>query len=873
MYRNLSFFVLTSVFLLTSEFSFGQFPGCPSVDAGADQTLNCSTPCATLTAVPFNAGATTSYSVAGITHSTPIAYDEPGGTPVSLNIDDVWSPQINLPFTFCYYGQNYSTCKIGSNGAIKFGTFPETYHPWSFSQTCPSTGLKSAGDIFGIYHDIDPSVCGNIKWYIIGTAPCRIFVVSFNNICQFLSSCNSLKSRHMMVLYETTNVIDVYVESKPTCSSWNSGNAVIGIQNPAGTAGVTPPSRNTGAWSVNTPEAWRFLPNGAPIYTLEWFEGTTSLGTTASLNVCPTVPTTYTAVATYTACNGAIIVEEDDVVVSPSSGGIVVSEDVNTPASCGLSNGSVTVSASGGTMGYTYSIDNVTYQGSGIFSNLSTGSYSIYAKDGSGCVGVIQIEIIENTTLELGFSSVQQVSCFEANDGQATLVALNGQSPYQFSLNGGAPGSSSTFSNLSPGLNTFTVIDNSGCSITIDSLIIEPTELLLNLTLATDATCGANDGQIEVSATGGILAYSYQLDGASTQSTGIFSGIGSGTYIASVIDGNGCEATLNVTINSPSSPILILVNSDPVCTGQTNSNLVVSATGGVAPYTYDVNGSNPQSSPIFTTLGPGSYTINVTDNDGCTTPLNVEVEAFPLPQIFNDTSVCDYNFQVLGTESIPGGIWSSQDPEISFLNPSDTSIADPTLLNPLIIPPFIGQTYVVSFTDDCNQTVSASINFRKKTYTQVLDTTICLGSSYTIFAQENITTTSFSWSTGELGSSITVTQPGNYVVTADGVCGVAIDTAIIQGKICDIIAPNVIVLSSKDGNEAFFVQYSGVKEFECAILNRWGNLMYEYFDAAGKWDGTSNGKIVDEGTYYYILRAVLDSGEQIKKHGFVQVKH
>jgi len=83
----------------------------------------------------------------------------------------------------------------------------------------------------------------------------------------------------------------------------------------------------------------------------------------------------------------------------------------------------------------------------------------------------------------------------------------------------------------------------------------------------------------------------------------------------------------------------------------------------------------------------------------------------------------------------------------------------------------------------------------------------------------------------------------------------------------------VIVLSSAAGNEAFFVEYEGVKEFECAILNRWGNLIYEYFDAAGKWDGTSNGKVVDEGTYYYILRAVFESGEEVKKHGFVQVKH
>ena len=67
----------------------------------------------------------------------------------------------------------------------------------------------------------------------------------------------------MMVLYETSNFIDVYVESKPLCSGWNSGDAIIGIQDPTGTNGISAPNRNTTpTWTVTTPEAWRFKPNG-----------------------------------------------------------------------------------------------------------------------------------------------------------------------------------------------------------------------------------------------------------------------------------------------------------------------------------------------------------------------------------------------------------------------------------------------------------------------------------------------------------------------------------------------------------------------------------------------------------------------------------
>src|SRR5690554_7972414 len=86
---------------------------------------------------------------------------------------------------------------------------------------------------------MNPSLGGSIKYHILGSAPCRIFVVIFNELPHF--SCNSLRSSSMMVLYETTNVIDVYVLKKETCMSWVGGRAVIGIQNHAGTQGLAAP--------------------------------------------------------------------------------------------------------------------------------------------------------------------------------------------------------------------------------------------------------------------------------------------------------------------------------------------------------------------------------------------------------------------------------------------------------------------------------------------------------------------------------------------------------------------------------------------------------------------------------------------------------
>ena len=228
--------------------------GCPEIDAGPDQLIPCNFGPVTLNASLLDVGETTTYDVNSIPHAPPIAYNAPGGTPVSVNIDDVWSGAIDLSFPFCFFGQTYTQCLIGSNGAISFNMANAGgYHPWPFSASVPNPILSQGGDIFGPYHDIDPSVAGSVSYYTLGQAPCRFFVITYNDIAHF--DCTNLRSTHMIVLHETTNIVEVYVNNKSTCNSWNSGNTVIGIQNPAGTLGYTPPGRNTGNWTINSPEA------------------------------------------------------------------------------------------------------------------------------------------------------------------------------------------------------------------------------------------------------------------------------------------------------------------------------------------------------------------------------------------------------------------------------------------------------------------------------------------------------------------------------------------------------------------------------------------------------------------------------------------
>ena len=290
--------------------------GCPEIDLGADIAIpECSDPCEnlTLTADYFETGETTDYEACGIAYNPPYPYNT--GTQFSINTDDVWSDVISLPFDFCFYGTNYSQIIVGSNGVISFNLADAAgYCGWAFNESCPDPNLPM-NSIFGIYHDIDPSVCGAARYAVLGTAPCRVFVVNYDGVCHF--SCNAMTSTSQIVLYETTNVIEVYVEQKETCTGWNSGNALIGVQNATGTAGVTPDSRQTGPWTAGN-EAWRFTPSGNSIVDVNWYSQDDGfIGSGASIEICPDQDTeAFVAEAVYTLCDGSTITVADNVIVT-----------------------------------------------------------------------------------------------------------------------------------------------------------------------------------------------------------------------------------------------------------------------------------------------------------------------------------------------------------------------------------------------------------------------------------------------------------------------------------------------------------------------------------------------------------------------------
>lgn len=277
----------------------------------------------TVESIPYNPPDTTFHSTAG------------GGSQLFANSDDIFAPSMSLPFPFAFFGQTYSSATVGANGIISFdntvsGQFCE--YNYSGNLPIPNTSFPHKNAIYGIYEDIDPQhgTSGipfqGIYEAIYDTFPCRKLCVSWNGIPQYGHTTDAANyyCTYQVVCYEGTNIIDVYVKHRKCCSSTNSGNGIIGIQNAAGTSAFVAPGRAGFTSDILTPEGWRFTPQGTTICNINWYYGTDTsaatgvvvvnsdtthiyqneFGSTMAIEVEPTVPTTYTIRMRYFGATG-----------------------------------------------------------------------------------------------------------------------------------------------------------------------------------------------------------------------------------------------------------------------------------------------------------------------------------------------------------------------------------------------------------------------------------------------------------------------------------------------------------------------------------------------------------------------------------------
>lgn len=303
---------------------------CGIINAGYDQLQECDETSTDLSAT-FMASSITSDTSTYTISDLQCPPDNLTGLPTSITLDDRWSSIIDLGFEFSFFGTTYNQVIIGANGLLSFDIADAgNFCPWNFAPTdlLPTPNVPTNA-IHGAFHDIDPSVAGDhyIEYAVVGTAPSRQFKVTFFEVPHF--GCNDITTTQQIILYESSNVVDVILIEKPFCPTWNDGGiAIVGIQNAAGTVGYAPPGRNNGVWEVTQQELWRFVPAGNPNYTFEWLdENNNVISNNTDITVSPTEDTTYTASITYALANGSLVTLTDDVTVTVQTNPEVVATE------------------------------------------------------------------------------------------------------------------------------------------------------------------------------------------------------------------------------------------------------------------------------------------------------------------------------------------------------------------------------------------------------------------------------------------------------------------------------------------------------------------------------------------------------------------
>ena len=260
------------------------------------------------------------------------------------------------------------------------------------------------------------------------------------------------------------------------------------------------------------------------------------------------------------AANGMV----GQIIVSPPPQQLVVSQGSVVNVSCfGLNDGSLSVNASGGTPPYQYSIDGgITFQANNTFNSLSAGTYNIQVDDAQLGIASISITISEPAVFTQS-ATISDVLCCGSNDGEISLMASGGTSPYQYSIDGGLTyQSSNIFNGLSAGLYNISIMDANGCMVQNTISVAEPPCLQVDSIVSTPVSCNGGDGTATVYVSNGLGLLSYNWLTTPNQVSQQADSLSPGTYIVNVTDANGCIVNGGVTLTSPINCALDLFISE-----------------------------------------------------------------------------------------------------------------------------------------------------------------------------------------------------------------------------------------------------------------------------------------------------------------------
>ncbi|MBI2966919.1 MAG: gliding motility-associated C-terminal domain-containing protein [Bacteroidetes bacterium] len=569
---------------------------------------------------------------------------------------------------------------------------------------------------------------------------------------------------------------------------------------------------------------------GISPYTYTWFDGIGNIiltGTDIITNLCPGNYSVETADAT-----GCITTVSFTINGAPL---LTFSDTTINNITCnGLCDGSVSVTPSGGTPPYTYlwspggeTISSVT--------GLCAGTYGITVTDANGCtLSVSGLQVTEPLPLSVT-GTENEPTCNGYCDGDLTALVSGGTPPYTYVWSTG--GSTSSINLLCAGIYSLTLTDGNGCTLSGSDTVFDPGPVTIDSFVRIMPSCaGTCDGIVTVYASGGSGSYSYSWSSGGTSSTE--SGLCDGTYTVTVTDDNGCGSISGpVPLTDPSAIGINITSVNIACGGACTGQATVNAGGGSPPYSF-LWSAGAQTDQTITGLCAGTYTVTITDANGCTganskvitanTPLSITL----LTNNPSSCLICDGVVQVVANGGVPPYSYQWNDPASQT---TETATA------------LCASTYNVTATDDSNCTAVLTIivtgpnglTSQINSYSDVSCFGVCDGQ-----AVSGVTggTAPYMHQWYDLGSGLPIAGATDTLVT--NLCAGDYSDTITDGVGCKTIAPVTIT-----GPAQFTAQISDSADVMCAgvcdgsatVTASGGVLPYTYLWSNGAADTTATG--------------------------------
>ncbi len=559
-----------------------------------------------------------------------------------------------------------------------------------------------------------------------------------------------------------------------------------------------------------------------------------------------------------------------------------------TQPTCSNSKGSINVTAPLGN-NFEYSIDNINYQTTNSFVNLSSGNYSLTVRNaGSGCVSN-KFPITVNPPLlvpSAPISNVSQPVCSNQN-GSINVTSPTGAN-IEYSINNSSYQSAVSFINLSPGTYSLTAKNNSsGCISVAVPVTINPgtgSPAPPSATVTVQPNCVNTKGSITVSQPLGIN-YQYSIDGVIFQTANIFSNVASGNYNISVKNtGNGCVSqqttvTVNPIPQPPAAPLFTIIQ--PTCEVKTGTVNITTQGGSVL---YSINNGIFQAASSFSALAPGSYSImSIDPATQCKSAATVAtVDPVPLPPAapaigninqpscaistgtvtINDPLGADFEYSVNGLAFQPLNVFnnlSSGSYNFMVRNRQTACVSTSTLvtINP---PPPLPAAPIARVTVQPTCIISSG----------TIEISSPLGNNF----EYSIDGVSFQ--TSPTFSSLTPNAYNVFVKDLNIECisrPTLVTVSVNTNTAGTYKVPNAFTPNNDGFNECFGIKYWGViADFKLIIYNRWGQAVFSTTNPNDCWDGKYKGVAASQGNYVYYIKANTLCGPVEKKGNVLLIR-